>query len=74
MGLGKTLTSIAAMWTMLRNGQRRCLIVCPSSLIENWKKELAKWLPNCKLLPLVLAAGCDCNVALDQFRYAVRYL
>nr|CAD2127929.1 unnamed protein product [Meloidogyne enterolobii] len=50
MGLGKTLQCIALMWTLLRQGPEakptinRCIIVCPSSLVKNWDKEISKWL------------------------------
>ena len=50
MGLGKTLQSITLMFTMLRQGYaageplaRRCIIVCPTSLVANWANEIKKW-------------------------------
>ncbi|KIW11722.1 hypothetical protein PV08_11024 [Exophiala spinifera] len=52
MGLGKTLTTISLLWTLLRQNPiyrappvvRKALIVCPVSLIRNWKREFKKWL------------------------------
>lgn len=52
MGLGKTLTTIALIWTMLKQtpyyGEqpivKKVMIVCPATLIENWRKEFVKWL------------------------------
>ncbi|CUS22675.1 LAQU0S06e03444g1_1 [Lachancea quebecensis] len=50
MGLGKTLQCIALMWTLLRQGPQgkptidKCIIVCPSSLVNNWANEIVKWL------------------------------
>lgn len=52
MGLGKTLQTIALLWTLLKQTPfsgdppivKKALIVCPTSLIENWKKEFKKWL------------------------------
>ncbi|KAI9283803.1 P-loop containing nucleoside triphosphate hydrolase protein [Umbelopsis sp. AD052] len=52
MGLGKTLQAIALLWTLLKqtlfHGDppiiKKALIVCPTSVIENWKKEFKKWL------------------------------
>ncbi|MFH4976487.1 hypothetical protein AB6A40_003196 [Gnathostoma spinigerum] len=50
MGLGKTLQCITLMWTLLRQGPdtkptiNKAIIVCPSSLVKNWDKEIAKWL------------------------------
>ncbi|KAM3722210.1 DNA repair and recombination protein RAD54-like [Dirofilaria immitis] len=50
MGLGKTLQCITLMWTLLRQGPdakptlNKAVIVCPSSLVKNWDKEIRKWL------------------------------
>ncbi|KAJ8522744.1 hypothetical protein ONZ45_g754 [Pleurotus djamor] len=52
MGLGKTLQTISLVWTLLKqnpygNGQpaiANAVIVCPVSLINNWKAEFHKWL------------------------------
>lgn len=57
MGLGKTLQTIALIWTILKQhfipGQgplaRKALIVCPVTLINNWKKEFRKWLGQDKI-------------------------
>ncbi|KAG5185679.1 SNF2 family N-terminal domain-containing protein [Tribonema minus] len=61
MGLGKTLQSIAVMWTLLKQGTarggppvaKRCVVVCPTSLVSNWEAELDKWLKGaCKCVAL----------------------
>ena len=50
MGLGKSLQSLALIWTMLRQGPQgaptaeRALLVCPASLVGNWAAEVSKWL------------------------------
>ena len=52
MGLGKTLQTIALLWTLLKQNPisedppviKKALIVCPATLINNWKKEFRKWL------------------------------
>ncbi|KAK4545281.1 hypothetical protein LTR36_003461 [Oleoguttula mirabilis] len=52
MGLGKTLQTIALLWTLLKQNPvyqdapviKKALIVCPVTLIENWRKEFRKWL------------------------------
>ncbi|PAV58081.1 hypothetical protein WR25_25255 isoform F [Diploscapter pachys] len=50
MGLGKTLQCITLMWTLLRQSPdckptiSKAIIVCPSSLVKNWDKEIHKWL------------------------------
>ncbi|RKF63310.1 DNA repair and recombination protein RAD54B [Golovinomyces cichoracearum] len=54
MGLGKSLTTIALLWTLLKQSPfcgtarviEKALIVCPVTLIRNWKKEFLKWLGN----------------------------
>lgn len=42
MGLGKTVQIIGVINADERN--HRCLIVCPSGLVNNWYSELATWL------------------------------
>lgn len=61
MGLGKTLQTIALLWTLLKQNPiygkegviRKALIVCPVTLIINWKKEFQKWLGNERIGVLV---------------------
>jgi SNF2 family DNA or RNA helicase len=52
MGLGKTLQAIVAISQLLGKEGGQALIVCPTSLIYNWKEELHKFNP--KLKPLVV--------------------
>jgi DNA repair and recombination protein RAD54B len=50
MGLGKTLQAITLIWTLLKQSPlptssqtiKRCLVVCPASLVTYWKKEFNK--------------------------------
>ena len=57
MGLGKTLQTIALIWTLLKQNPihesppviKKALIVCPVTLINNWRKEFRKWLGNERL-------------------------
>ncbi|KAF8813639.1 hypothetical protein BYT27DRAFT_7334698 [Phlegmacium glaucopus] len=52
MGLGKTLQTIALVWTLIKQNPyagplpvvQKVLIVCPVSLVGNWKAEFHKWL------------------------------
>ncbi|KAE8451950.1 hypothetical protein EG329_002114 [Mollisiaceae sp. DMI_Dod_QoI] len=53
MGLGKTLQTIALLWTLLKQNPiagsnegviKKALIVCPVTLIQNWRDEFNKWL------------------------------
>ncbi|KAL9107757.1 MAG: hypothetical protein Q9227_007379 [Pyrenula ochraceoflavens] len=56
MGLGKTLQTITLLWTLLKQNPvyhdppkpvvKKALIVCPVTLIDNWRKEFRKWLGN----------------------------
>ena len=52
MGLGKTLQAIVAISQLLMTEGGQALIVCPTSLLYNWKEELNKFNP--KLKPLVV--------------------
>ena len=53
MGLGKTLQAIAFLLSEWKEG-KRFLVVCPASLVYNWKSELERFAPG---LPVWLAAG-----------------
>jgi len=63
MGLGKTLTTIALLWTLLRQGvngrptSRRVLIAVPASLVSNWRAELHKWLGDERLGAVAVLPG-----------------
>jgi len=65
MGLGKTLQTIALIWTLVKQNPiykddavvKKVLIVCPVTLVQNWKKEFRKWLGRDKLG--VMAFGDD---------------
>ena len=52
MGLGKSLQTIALLWTLLKQNPivdappvvKKALVVCPVTLVNNWRKEIIKWL------------------------------
>lgn len=47
MGLGKTIQAIVAIRILMQKGMiKNALVVCPLSLIGNWKKEFEKWAPE----------------------------
>lgn len=51
MGLGKTVQVIALLCDdVMQGGNKPSLIVAPSSLVYNWKAELAKFAPHLKVL------------------------
>lgn len=76
MGLGKTLQTIALLWTLMKQNPlvdtgntgalgvkpvvKKALIVCPVTLINNWRKEFRKWLGNERIG--VLVAGEKTNI------------
>lgn len=48
MGLGKTV-QILALLDSLRQENKRTLLVIPASLLENWKKEAARFAPHLRI-------------------------
>jgi len=54
MGLGKTVQALAHILTEKRSGRldRPCLVVCPTSLVPNWKSEAARFAPDLKVVSL----------------------
>ena len=48
MGLGKTLQVITLLKSMVDKGKKTHLIVVPTSLLFNWKKEIEKFCPSLK--------------------------
>lgn len=52
MGLGKTLQAIVAVTQNNQSSKRPSMVVCPTSLLYNWKEEFSKF--NAKLKVLVI--------------------
>ncbi|MBS0614973.1 MAG: DEAD/DEAH box helicase [Verrucomicrobia bacterium] len=50
MGLGKTLQAIVAIAQYQSKNKAISLVVCPTSLLYNWKEELAKFDPELKVI------------------------
>jgi SNF2 family DNA or RNA helicase len=52
MGLGKTLQALA-LFTALRaadpSARGACLVICPASLVENWRREAARFTPGLRV-------------------------
>ncbi|KAI1293465.1 DNA repair and recombination protein RAD54B [Halotydeus destructor] len=72
MGLGKTLQCIALIYTLSRSGPAgkpvisNSLILVPSSLVDNWKKEFKRWIGDERLR--VYIANKDNSLA-DYVKY-----
>ena len=50
MGLGKTLSVLAAFSELFTEDKNRfLLVVTPASLVQNWKREAAQWIPRIHL-------------------------
>lgn len=79
MGLGKSLTTIALLWTLLKQNPiyghgsviKKALIVCPVTLIRNWKREFKKWLGNERIG--VLVADGQKHLHLRDFTHGKNY-
>ncbi|MDR1638368.1 MAG: DEAD/DEAH box helicase [Clostridiales bacterium] len=48
MGLGKTVQILAMLEATRQNGDFKCLLVVPASLVTNWEKEIEKFAPELK--------------------------
>ena len=49
MGLGKTLQAICTLTQYHQTHERQSLIVCPTSLLYNWKEEFSRFNPKLKV-------------------------
>ncbi|XP_038116834.1 DNA repair and recombination protein RAD54B-like [Culex quinquefasciatus] len=60
MGLGKTLQTLALIYTLKNQGPygqpivKRVLIVTPSSLVDNWEREITKWLKQERIFTFIV--------------------
>jgi DNA repair and recombination RAD54-like protein len=64
MGLGKTLSAITLLWVMLKECKitevtraHKAMVVCPSSLMFHWDKELKKWLEGTGEIKHIICCG-----------------
>ncbi len=79
MGLGKTLQTLAWFSMLIhdlrKDGKMRpALVVCPTSLVENWAAEAARFTPHLKIQVVAgperaeaLKAIPDCDVAITSY-------
>ena len=60
MGLGKTLQTLSWIaWLKDRHPKdpKPCLVICPASVLHNWRREAARFTPNMKVLVLESGAA-----------------
>ena len=60
MGLGKTLQTLAWLaWLKGRNGKdpKPALVICPASVLHNWRREASRFAPDMKVLVLESGAA-----------------
>jgi SNF2 family DNA or RNA helicase len=50
MGLGKTLQAIGFITKNVSSGLQNNLVICPATIIDNWKKEIQRFSPKLKVL------------------------
>jgi SNF2 family DNA or RNA helicase len=52
MGLGKTIQVLALLLDLQENGEleRPVLLICPTSVVSNWRKEAERFAPSLKVL------------------------
>ena len=50
MGLGKTIQTLALLQRHKNAGGKPVLLVCPTSVIENWRRELERFAPHLRYL------------------------
>ncbi|MEW5302035.1 MAG: hypothetical protein WDW36_004847 [Sanguina aurantia] len=74
MGLGKTLQIIALVWTLLKQGPEgrpvtaKVIVVTPATLVQNWAKEVKKWLGSERLQALPLTQGPEAKQLVQDFK------
>ncbi len=84
MGLGKTVQSIATILTQrsaAKDGGAPTLVVCPKSLVGNWKAEVERFAPGLKVVAAVgagrekvLARLVDFDVIITTYQLIVNDL
>lgn len=66
MGLGKTVQALALLLTLKEKDiQGTTLVVCPTSVIENWKRETGRFTPALKV---AFYHGRDRHKVLEEYR------
>ncbi len=70
MGLGKTLMTLALLARLKEDdGPRPSLVVCPTSVVGNWRREAERFVPDLRIV--VLEGTGDDLAALDHYDLAI---
>ncbi|KAN0012652.1 hypothetical protein ACTFIU_007963 [Dictyostelium citrinum] len=80
MGLGKTLQTLALLWTLLKQSPhgkptiKKAIIVTPSTLVNNWKNEIQKWFGNGRLIASTLTDSLtkETKTNLNDFNTSIK--
>ncbi|KAL3319299.1 DNA excision repair protein ERCC-6 [Cichlidogyrus casuarinus] len=65
MGLGKTI-QIAAFLSTLDASEGRVLVLCPGTVLNQWKEEIQSWAPQVKVSIVHASAADKCDTARSQ--------
>ena len=58
MGLGKTVQAVAALRILRVRGEiESCLVVAPAGVLDQWRRELARWAPD--LSAIIIRGSAD---------------
>ena len=69
MGLGKTVQTLALLQEERNRGEKRpVLLICPTSVVNNWRKEAEQFTPD---LPVLVHHGAD-RLKTTAFRKAAK--
>jgi len=71
MGLGKTIQAICAITQLAKTKKQPVLIVCPTSLLYNWKEEFHRFNPQMKTLVVDGIPGQRKKLIADLKKYNV---
>lgn len=74
MGLGKTIQAIGVVNAMTE--ARRILIICPASILFNWRNELHKWLVRDYDIAVVTEGRSyrDADIVVINYEQVLKYL
>lgn len=60
---------MTVIWTLIKESNYKAVIVCPSSLISNWEKEVARWIGDFRCRPSVVRPGQNNKDLIQAFTY-----